>query len=327
MSPESPAPSAREIVEVEANSFDGLAARVLEYQGEYCPVYARYCESAEVREAYSGGIAYLPIAAFKYGPVTSGPPGRAERVFQSSGTGGQVRSRHYVRDLGYYHASLEASFVRTFGAGPFRILAHLPHYADESSLVYMLHRLISRFGAPGSGFFLDDLEKLQAAGDTPGAPIVLFGAAFGLLTLLEQGAQPLSESATVIETGGMKTHRRSISRADLHRSLINGFGLKPDQLWSEYGMCELLSQCYARSGEPYASPPWMRCNVVDPEKPWIRRPDGEPGVLAVLDLANVHSVSALLTEDRAVAHGSGFEVLGRLSGAELRGCNHLLEST
>ncbi len=327
MSSGSSVPSAREIVEADSNGFDVLAARVLDFQRANSPVYSRYCTSAEVRDAYGGRTPYLPIAAFRHGPVSTGPADGAERVFQSSGTGGQTRSRHVVRDVTYYDASLETSFSRSFGQGPFRILAHLPHYAEESSLVYMLGRLIERYGAPGSGFFLDDLEVLQTAIETTGPPIMLFGAAFGLLSLVEHNGYSLPQSAMVIETGGMKTHRRSVTREVLHDSLMRGFGLTGRQLWSEYGMCELLSQCYARSGEPYICPPWMRCHVVDPERPWIRRPDGESGALAVLDLANVHSASAILTEDRAVARGEGFEILGRLTGAELRGCNHLLEST
>ena len=327
MSPGSSVPSAREIVEAELPSFDGLAARVLCYQRGNCEVYARYCESGVVKAAYSGGTPHLPIAAFKHGPVICGSPHKSERVFRSSGTGSQTRSQHHVRDLRYYDASIEAGFVRTFGKGPFRILAHLPHYAEESSLVYMLRRLIERFGAPGSGFFLEDIKPLRAVIDRPGPPIVLFGAAFGLLDLAERERPSLPQSSIVIETGGMKTHRQAITREALHAALSLGFGLSPGQLWSEYGMCELLSQCYAESGAFYTCPPWMRFAVVDPEKPWIRRPDGPSGALAVMDLANVHSVSAILTQDRALAHGEGFEILGRLTGAELRGCNHLLEPT
>ncbi|MFT4606077.1 MAG: hypothetical protein ACI9W4_002823 [Rhodothermales bacterium] len=324
MSSAASVPSALEIVGVDPVSFDRLAARVVQYQREHTEVYARYCESASVLEAYSGETPHLPIAAFKHGPVYAGPVDGAERVFQSSGTSGQARSRHYVRDLTYYHASLEASFAKAFGPGPFRILAHLPHYAEESSLVYMVARLIEKYGAPGSGFFLDELALLQTATASAGAPIMLFGAAFGLLKLAEAKNVRLPQSAVVMETGGMKTHRQSVTRASLHESLTRGFGLAAGQIWSEYGMCELLSQCYAQSGDPYTCPPWMRCHVVDPEQPWIRKPDGEPGALAVLDLANTFSVSAILTEDRAVARGEGFEILGRLTGAELRGCNHLL---
>jgi len=39
----------------------------------------------------------------------------------------------------------------------------------------------------------------------------------------------------------------------------------------------------------------------------------------------VHTVSAVLTQDRAVSENGGFRVLGRMAEAELRGCNFLLE--
>jgi hypothetical protein len=52
---------------------------------------------------------------------------------------------------------------------------------------------------------------------------------------------------------------------------------------------------------------------------------GERGLLRHFDLANVGSVSALQTEDVGVEVGVGFEILGRASGAEARGCALLLE--
>ncbi|HET6568560.1 MAG TPA: hypothetical protein VFG50_11400, partial [Rhodothermales bacterium] len=158
------------------------------------------------------------------------------------------------------------------------------------------------------------------------APLLLFGAAFGLLDLAEKGPMVLPENSIVVETGGMKTHRREITRAELHRKLADGFGLPVSRIWSEYGMCELLSQCYARGGGTYLPPPWLRFRVVDPERPEREMPEGEPGMLQIFDMANLYSVSAIRTEDLAVRRGEGFEVLGRLSGADLRGCNFLLPS-
>jgi hypothetical protein len=64
--------------------------------------------------------------------------------------------------------------------------------------------------------------------------------------------------------------------------------------------------------------------VLDPED--LRPvPPGEPGLLCHHDLANAGSVSVVLTEDlgRAVG-GDGIEVLGRVAGAEPRGCGLLL---
>ena len=47
-----------------------------------------------------------------------------------------------------------------------------------------------------------------------------------------------------------------------------------------------------------------------------------PGLLRVVDLANLGSVIALQTEDRAVATPEGpFRLLGRAEGSEPRGCS------
>ena len=307
-------------------TFDAMAAAVGAFQRARCAVYARYCEAAP------GDSPYLPVEAFKRVPVTTFPPEEAAHVFESSGTGRTTPSRHYVRDLAIYERAVTTHFEQVFGAGPFTLVAHLPHYADRgrrSSLLYMVELLVRRYGDGASGFFLDDVSVLERACARSRAyetPLLLFGAAFGLLDLAEAGAPSLPASARIIETGGMKTYRREIGRAALHRRLAEGFGIAEGQVWSEYGMCELMSQCYTRGGPVFFPPPWMRFRIVDPANPAVELPDGEPGVLALFDLANLYTVSALLTEDRAVRRGEGFEVLGRLSQAELRGCNFLLEA-
>ncbi len=300
-----------------------MAEAVYAFQEAHNPVYGRYCKNQR----------HLPVAAFKHAAVTSFPAQEAEHVFESSGTGRTTPSKHYVRHLSIYERSVGAHFEAVFGPGPFTLVAHLPHYAEKgtrSSLLYMVDYLIRRYGDDFSGFFLEDrtvLERAVAHSRAEGTPLLLFGAAFGLLDLIEEAAFVLPETARVVETGGMKTYRREISRADLHRRLAEGFALPEAQIWSEYGMCELMSQAYTRGGPVFFPPPWMRARIVDPEHPDRVMPEGRPGVLAVVDLANCYSVSALLTEDRAVQRGAGFEVLGRLSQAELRGCNFLLEQS
>ena len=304
--------------------FEEMAGAVYAFQRANNRVYGLYCDNQH--------IPYLPVEAFKRAALTCFPSEEAECVFESSGTGQSVPGKHYVRRLAVYEKAVGVHFEAVFGTGPFTLAAHLPHYAERgqaSSLLYMVDYLIRHYGDDHSGFFLDDqtlLERAVAHSRTEATPLLLFGAAFGLLDLIEDADVPLPATARVIETGGMKTHRRAISRAELHRRLAEGFGVPKAQVWSEYGMCELMSQCYTRGGPVFFPPPWMRFRIVDPEHPDREMPEGRPGVLAVFDLANLYSVSALLTEDRAVRRGEGFEVLGRLSQAELRGCNFLVES-
>jgi hypothetical protein len=54
------------------------------------------------------------------------------------------------------------------------------------------------------------------------------------------------------------------------------------------------------------------------------QPLGEPGVLRHVDLANVHSVVAVQTEDVGRAVDGGIEVLGRAGDAPRRGCSLLV---
>ncbi len=296
--------------------FDRMARAVRAFQKANCSVYARF------------GHTYLPIAAFKHAAVACFAPEEAAQVFRSSGSSGQVPSRHYVRDLELYKRAIRAHFVSVFGAGPFTLLAHLPGYAAESSLVYMVRQLIKWFGDSESGFFLDDLQLLERAIRHSAAmetPLLLFGAAFGLLSLVEARQWVLPPGGRIVETGGMKTHRRSVTRGELHALLAEGFGIRREQVWSEYGMCELLSQAYTRGSNVYFPPPWMRVGVFDPERIQQPLPAGQVGVLGVIDLANVYTVSAIMTDDLGVRRGDGFEVLGRLRQSEMRGCNFLLD--
>ena len=295
----------------EESAFAEIEEALEAYQRTHCEVYRRFGEK------------YLPVSAFKHAEIATFPVSEAERVFISSATGGGLRSRHFVRRLAVYEASVCAAFEAVFGKGPYTIWAHLPGYSTESSLVCMLKILIQQYGDERSQFFL--ASELPGNPDSA-SPLVFFGAAFGLLDLIESGPWQLPQSAWVVETGGMKTHQREITRGELHMRLAEGFGIREDQVWSEYGMCELLSQAYTQGGPVYMPPPWMRVQVVDPYNSKQILPDGQPGLLAITDLANIHTVSSILTEDLGVSHGGGFEVLGRFPGSALRGCNFLLES-
>jgi hypothetical protein len=52
--------------------------------------------------------------------------------------------------------------------------------------------------------------------------------------------------------------------------------------------------------------------------------DGETGLIRVFDLANVFSVMAIQTEDLGVRRGDGFELIGRATLAEPRGCSLMM---
>ncbi len=303
-------------------SFSLFADAVLTFQRKHNPVYRGFAD-----------YRYLPIQAFKSSKVVSFPPEEAEAIFCSSATGSRdTRSLHYVRRLEIYRRAVLTQFYSVFGHGPYTIVACLPNYEDlkeKSSLVHMTRMLVDAVGSCDSSYVAeqpDILERLSEPSSRPSAPLLVFGAAFGLLDLAESARWRLPSDAVILETGGMKTFRREIGRDELHASLAEGFGVDRRRVRSEYGMCELMSQFYSMEDGLFFPPPWVRFEIVDPYRPGKILTDGQPGALAVFDLANMYSVSGILTEDSAVRRGEGFELLGRLSGAELRGCNFLLES-
>lgn len=313
-----------------ADGFEEMAEAVFRFQVEHNDVYRRFVANADRWDGWRSAPA-LPVEAFKLAAITAFPPDDAQRVFKSSGTAGMQRSKHYVRDIEIYDRSALTHFVSIFGTKPGIVLGHLPGYADggeSSSLVYMVERIIEEYGDPGSGLFLDDRTVLHTAIDhtsRTGSDLILFGAAFGLLDLIEAQSIKLPSHAVVIETGGMKTHRRAITREELHARLAAGFELPRSRIRSEYGMAELLTQCYTGLDGLFRPPPWMRFKVVDPEEPDRELIEGQEGTLCFFDIANMYTVSAIATQDLAIRYGDGFEVIGRMSGAELRGCNFLLE--
>ena len=130
-----------------------------------------------------------------------------------------------------------------------------------------------------------------------------------------------------METGGYKGRSRELPKAELHANLSRTLGLPAAAIICEYGMSELSSQAYDLAvdehnpGERlFRFPPWCRFQVINPETGQPAR-EGSPGLLRILDLANVASVIALQTEDLAVQHGDGFELLGRAAKAGARGCS------
>ena len=211
------------------------------------------------------------------------------------------------------------------------ILAYTPGYNENphSSLIWMLSTLIGREPS-GMSQFLEigqplDKKVIEAISEK-GKKAMLFGAAFGLLDLIEMSDIHLPEDSVLLETGGMKTHRREMTKEDLHRRLADGFGLVKAQIHSEYGMTELLSQAYSQGSFWFEPVPWMKVTIRDPKDPMKEVPDGEEGLIGVIDLANIHSCSFILTGDKVIQNEAGqFQVLGRWNPRNLRGCNFLID--
>ena len=123
-----------------------------------------------------------------------------------------------------------------------------------------------------------------------------------------------------METGGYKGRSRELTKPELHRFIAEQLGVTASEIICEYGMSELSSQAYDGGTRRFQFPPWARVQIVSPET-GCEVGDGETGLARIYDLANVFSVLAVQTEDLAIRRGDGFELLGRATAAEPRGCS------
>lgn len=315
-------------------SFEERALRVFRFQYQHNVVYARFCNALGFvpgNVTRIDQIPLLPVKAFKEQPVKTGE-WKEETFFSSSGTSRMKRSRHFIRYTDLYRRSLLDGFTYFYGSpDQWTLLVYTPGYAENlhSSLVWMLHKLIEASDNTYSGFLpigksLDQKRIDKAAAS--GRRIMLFGAAFGLADLAEQSQVTLPDTSVIIETGGMKTYRRELAREELHQILAENFSVNLEQVHSEYGMTELLSQAYDTGDGLFRPPPWMEIVIYDPDDPATPCDTGTEGLIGIIDLANVYSCSFLVTGDVGVQNGDGsFKVLGRWEKANLRGCNFLLE--
>jgi hypothetical protein len=308
------------------DDFNRVALKVFHFQRQNCDVYKSYCELLQVGNIrHYREIPFLPFEFFKsHTVITSDQP--IVKTFKSSGTGGN-RSQHHITDISLYEQSFFATFNQLIGdPEDLVILALLPNYVEQgdSSLVYMVDRLIELTKNELSGFLLDEpgqvVDRCKQANEN-NKRVILFGVSYALLDLAELKID--LRGVTIIETGGMKGRRREMTKSELHTTLKTQ--LNNPTILSEYGMTELLSQAYTSGGLQFTPPTWMKVLIRDVNDPFTILPDGKSGGINVIDLANINSCSFIATQDLGKTNNDQFEVLGRFDHSEIRGCNLLVQ--
>lgn len=315
----------------EPQEFEALALKIFRYQARNNSLYRRFLELLRRDPEMISSIAeipFLPISFFKSHAIKTGD-WQETTAFTSSGTTGQITSRHLVRDQDFYVENTVEGFRPFYGdPADWVIFALLPSYLERSgsSLVVMADHFIQMSQHPESGFFLDNMKELATLLQhrTKSNPVLLLGVSFALLDLAEQFPMDLT-GVTIMETGGMKGRRKEITRSELHQTLQNAFEVPA--IHSEYGMTELFSQAYNKGGNLFTPAHTMKVLTTEINDPFCPTLPGRTGSLNIIDLANLDTCSFIATEDIGRVYNDGcFEVLGRLDVAEMRGCNLMVIS-
>jgi len=276
-------------------------------------------------------IPLLPVRAVKSGTIL--PDGfTATLTFSSSGTTSMKRSRHGIAKPEMYKKAISTEFYSHFPKKEVIVLGLLSEYEGnrKSSLFRRVRYLVNKDSSGLSGFIQNGnavdrqwIDQIMLSNKK----LVLFGAAFGLVDFMTQPNPFESLSPEVIETGGMKTHKREMSKEELRNRISNYFSTPLSSVHSEYGMCELHSQMYAVGSEWFTTPNWVQVSIRNAENPERECKPGEEGKIGIIDLANLYSCPFILTNDRGVMNEHGqFRVLGRWDKENMRGCNFLIDA-
>lgn len=329
-----------------AHNFEQLALEIFRFQLTENPIYRNYVRYLGISPSKIHRVEQipcLPISFFKSQQVITGNV-TPQLVFESSGTTGQIPSRHFVSDLPFYEAHSQQIFEKMYGPmTDYHVLALLPSYLERnnSSLVYMVQRFIYRSFSASSGFYLENtrelLEKLRDL-MTDSRKILLIGVTFALLDLVEETndltfIRENADRFIVMETGGMKGRREELLREEVHALLTSGFGVS--KIHSEYGMTELLSQGYSQGDGVFTLPPAMKIFLREVNDPFSYLPAfpigdrqdirerGRTGGINVIDLANIDSCCFIETQDLGsfTPTYDGFKIMGRFDNSDVRGCS------
>lgn len=318
----------KDIFSIKSQSeFQELALQVFKFQFENNRVYRSFCDllyrhPSEVKVIED--IPFLPIEFFKSRKIVSSLD-KVQTTFTSSGTTSSSTSKHHVTNLDIYTQSFTIGFEQFYGKiEDYVILGLLPSYLERkgSSLIHMVDAMIKTSKHPESGFYLNNISELKNTLETlnsQGQKTILIGVSFAMLDLIETYQFNL-KNTIIMETGGMKGRRKELIRSELHDILKSGFGI--ENIHSEYGMTELLSQAYSKGHGIFNCPPWMKVITRDPEDALSIQDTGKTGGINIIDLANINSCAFIASQDLGRTKGDGsFEVIGRFDNSDIRGCN------
>ena len=313
------------------NKFESLALEVFHFQSAGNIIYSEFIKGLGIDSSLVNEIKkipFLPVEFFKSHKIITGEDAY-EKIFSSSGTTSEVSAQHYVKDISLYEKVFTKAFTDFYGdPSEFVMLALLPSYLERegSSLIYMMERLMKQSDKPLSGFYLHDVEKLFLTLNTlreNRQKTILFGVTYALLDFVSVYQMEFPE-LIVMETGGMKGKRKEMIREEIHSLLCSGFGV--ENIHSEYGMTELLSQAYSKGKGVFKTPSWMQISIRDTYDPFMDAGINANGGINIIDLANVNSCSFLSTQDLGKVYADGsFEILGRFDFSDVRGCNLMID--
>ncbi len=325
------------------NNFDPLARELFAFQYQHIAQARLYYDGLSVTPENLPDITAIPpigLNVFKETCFFAGE--QAKITFQTIGTSGKGRGTSCFDDIDLHvmetsilqncHNQLCADERKT----RFLMLVPSPDEAPNIIMAYGMNRIGQRWGVEPPLFAVQQGQLLvKEAGAyikraiAENVPITIIGGSFGFVNFIDAISEniqtmPLPEGSRLLDAGGFKGRSRELNRADFVELTSRFFNVPEKLCFNLYGLTELGSQFYSQAGGPKQPPHWTRVRVCHPLT-LHNVGVGEQGVAVLYDLANISKPFVILTDDLAIRHEDGFELLGRASGSAPRGCSLSLE--
>jgi hypothetical protein len=311
------------------NKFEQCALELFSYQAKKNPTYKEFLELLHIDISQIKSIQeipFLPIDFFKTRIIKTSE-WETEKIFLSSGTSQMTRSAHHIKSLNLYHQSILNGLGQT--TIPFNethIIAYLPSYYDNpsSSLLYMVNFLMTQNKNKQHSFIQSEEQLHDYLKNATEENILLFGVSFALYDFAIKHKN-LKNKITIIETGGMKSSGRTLSKTEIFEAISNAF--PKANIYSEYGMTEMLSQAYTNNQSLYFNQSnTMNVFVNDENSPRDNVKKIGRGRINIIDLCNIDSCAFLQTGDTGeIIEDGRFLIHGRVDIQDIRGCHLLME--
>jgi hypothetical protein len=326
--------------------------------------YRRFCEKAgwvpPVGDFEYADFPYLPTEIFKQLRLASVPDSEIVRALQSSGTSSQTPSTVVIDNvtrtrqvrtlmwlLGDYLGQERRPFVimdvdpslippsqHTITARTAAIRGFLPAASTAS---YCMNMAQDGAVAIDIDKLAEDLSGVQARNERA----VLFGYTYVLSQyvakeLNKRGVSFSLPEATILHIGGWKKlQSQAVSKPAFNEALEEVFGVPQGQIVDVYGFTEQLGLVYMDCEAGLKHCPSVAEIVIRDPRTLEPVADGRDGMVELITpLPHSYPGLAILLDDigRVVSrgtcscgrHGTAFEIVGRASEAEIRGCGDVL---
>lgn len=335
-------------VDADVPDFNDHCLRMFALHYEVNAIFREFCDAKKVRPGDVSRWQDIPMVyndVFKTHLVASFPLEQSVMACLTGGTTSLTQRGRIFRDADGQRLVFAANRMMTesylfpdFEGGKrcrILILAPSPELAPSMGMAIGIDQTRRAFGTPDSMFLLgktgidvNGLIRALRESEAGGVPVALIGATSAYVYFFQACRRKkmsfkLPPGSRICDGGGYRGRFGVVTRDDYYAMVQEIIGIPDSHCVNVLGEAETATNLFDDSlrrcvkGLPAAKrtrpvPPWSRVLAmsIDDLKPL---PDGEIGLLAHWDLANVPTVLAVITDNLGytTGNGTGCEMVGR----------------